>query len=220
MQNSFSYSIEMRSAAAVVQGANISASTSIAPSKDRWPSALVPVMLASTAPAPKIKTGIQSGKTSKDTSTPPPRKPSVKAAPTAPIKLKTGVPKRSDATSVSKCLRRQIELHAQAPARSVPAALPSPASARLFCPARPPRAAAASTSTARDCRPRSRARTCGQARASRPAAPRPRRHRARWSRRTFISGPTPSGNRLTTMMKKKSVDSTPARPRHARVTSL
>ena len=49
-------------------------------------------MLVEIAPAPYTKTGIYKGNTSKETKTPPPRKPSVNAAAIAPNILSTGVP--------------------------------------------------------------------------------------------------------------------------------
>ena len=49
---------------------------------------------------PKINTGMHKGNTNNETSTPPPRKPSVRAAPIAPIMLNTGVPSNNANTSV------------------------------------------------------------------------------------------------------------------------
>lgn len=58
------------------------------------------MILASTAPAPKISAGMYNGKTSIEIKTPPPRNPSVSAAPTDPIKLNTGVPINKLNTSI------------------------------------------------------------------------------------------------------------------------
>ena len=89
----------MRNAKAVTQGVNANASTSSAPSKDKCEDMSIPLATASTAPVPKISTGMHSGSTSSDTSTPPPRKPNVSAAPTAPIILSIGVPSSRLTTS-------------------------------------------------------------------------------------------------------------------------
>src|SRR6266699_2676490 len=86
------YSKDMRSAAEVAHGAKIRESTVTAPSRERFGWGFRPMMLASTAPAPKINTGIYSGSTSSEIKTPLPRNPTVKAAPIDPIKLSTGVP--------------------------------------------------------------------------------------------------------------------------------
>ena len=61
---------------------------------------LRPSTAAVTLLAPKMSTGVYNGSTSNETSTPPPRKPSVSAAPTLPNRLSTGVPSSSDTTSV------------------------------------------------------------------------------------------------------------------------
>ena len=82
----------MRSAAAAAHGANTSDANRNAPSNDRCALAPKPAELASTAPAPKISTGMYKGRTSSDTNTPPPLSPKVRAAPIAPIRLNTGVP--------------------------------------------------------------------------------------------------------------------------------
>ena len=52
------YSNEILSAAAVAQGEKSSDTIANAPSSDRWGDGLTPMMLASTAPAPKINAGI------------------------------------------------------------------------------------------------------------------------------------------------------------------
>jgi hypothetical protein len=52
------YSNAIRSAAAVAQGAKTNESTSNAPKRDRFPCIPDPTILASTAPAPNIKTGM------------------------------------------------------------------------------------------------------------------------------------------------------------------
>src|SRR5688572_13613457 len=86
------YSIEMRKAAAVAHGEKTSDTIANAPSRYRCGAGSMPIILASTAPAPKINAGMYSGKTKIEINTPPPRKPNVNAAPTDPIKLKIGVP--------------------------------------------------------------------------------------------------------------------------------
>lgn len=91
----------MRSAAAVAHGANTSDNNRKAPSNDKCALAPRPAETASTAPAPKISTGIYKGRTSRDTSTPPPLSPKVSAAPIAPIRLNTGVPNNNDRASTS-----------------------------------------------------------------------------------------------------------------------
>ena len=60
-----------------------------------------PAVAASTEPAPKISTGTYNGSTNKATRALLPRRPRVKLAPIAPIKLSTGVPRASDAASTS-----------------------------------------------------------------------------------------------------------------------
>lgn len=102
MDNCFLHSIEIRSAAAAAHGANTSEANKNAPSNDKWVLAPKPTELASTAPAPKISTGMYNGRTSNDTNTPPPLSPKVRAAPMAPIRLKTGVPSNNDAVNTSK----------------------------------------------------------------------------------------------------------------------
>src|SRR6185503_11219193 len=53
-----SYSSDIFNAADAAQGANTNDTTRNAPSNERFACGLMPVILASTAPAPKIKTGI------------------------------------------------------------------------------------------------------------------------------------------------------------------
>ena len=93
------HSKDIRKAAAVAHGAKIKESASSAPSNERFASTPEPKILASTAPAPNINTGIYRGNTRIEMSTPPPRKPSVKAAPTDPISARTGVPSSNETTS-------------------------------------------------------------------------------------------------------------------------
>ena len=64
-------------------------------------SAPSPLRAASTAPAPKISTGTYSGRTSSASRLPPPRKPSVSAAPIAPSSDRIGVPSSSAAVSTA-----------------------------------------------------------------------------------------------------------------------
>jgi len=87
------YSTDIRNAAAVAQGAKMSAKTVKALNKYRCDTGLKPMMVASTAPAPKISTGIYKGNTSIEIRTLLLRNPNVNAAPTDPIKLSTGVPR-------------------------------------------------------------------------------------------------------------------------------
>src|SRR5882672_828546 len=94
-----SHSTEIRNAAAIAQGANAAATISSAASSRSCPSGASPAAAMSTLPAPMISTGTYSGSTSSDRSTPPPRSPSVRAAPIAPIKLSTGVPRSNDNAS-------------------------------------------------------------------------------------------------------------------------
>src|SRR5690625_1256224 len=81
--------ILMRSDAAIARGARLKANASSAPRIARCASAPSPKIAACTAPAPKINTGIKSGSTSNDSSTPPRDRPTVSAAPIAPIDRKS-----------------------------------------------------------------------------------------------------------------------------------
>jgi len=83
----------MRSDAALAQGLNTAATKTRAAITDKWAEAPKPLISACTAPAPNTSAGTYKGKTNKDKSTSPPRTPKVRAAPTAPIKESTGVPK-------------------------------------------------------------------------------------------------------------------------------
>lgn len=82
----------MRNAAAVAQGAKVTEPVNSAPIISICALMSKLTRNDSTAPAPKINTGMYSGKISSDIKTPPPRNPMVRAAPTAPIRLNTGVP--------------------------------------------------------------------------------------------------------------------------------
>ena len=93
--------LQSRTDTAVAHGANTNATSSSAPKNDKCAAAPSPAAVASTAPAPNISTGTYSGSTSSDSSAPPPRTPSVSAAPTAPIRLNVGVPSSSDASRTS-----------------------------------------------------------------------------------------------------------------------
>src|SRR5438445_520993 len=95
------YSTDTRSAAPIAQGARAAAPSDSPPSSIRCAPGDTPPADASTAPAPKMRTGTYSGRTSSVTSTPAPRRPKVSAAPTAPIRLRDGVPSSSEATSVA-----------------------------------------------------------------------------------------------------------------------
>src|SRR6266850_196377 len=97
-----SHSMEIRNAAAIAQGANAAATISSAASSRSCPSGASPAAAMSTLPAPMISTGTYSGSTSSDRSTPPPRSPSVRAAPIAPIKLSTGVRWSDDTASTGQ----------------------------------------------------------------------------------------------------------------------
>src|SRR6266403_5708249 len=79
------YSTDTRSAAPIAQGARAAAASDSPPSSIRCAPGETPPADASTAPAPKMRTGTYSGRTSSVTSTPAPRRPKVSAAPTAPI---------------------------------------------------------------------------------------------------------------------------------------
>src|SRR5258708_6757240 len=89
----------MRSAAAPAHGAKAPANTSNAPSKRSCGCPPMPAAAASAEPAPIISTGTYKGSTSSESKAPPPRRPNVSAAPIAPIKLRTGVPKAKDSVS-------------------------------------------------------------------------------------------------------------------------
>ncbi|EDN68050.1 hypothetical protein BGP_3285 [Beggiatoa sp. PS] len=71
-----------------------------APKKYKCPSTGNPLAASLTAPAAKINTGIYNGNTNKESNTPPRRKPTVKATPIAPTKLKIGVPNTNVAIKV------------------------------------------------------------------------------------------------------------------------
>src|SRR6185503_18701123 len=93
------HSDEILRAAAVAQGANATATISMAPRISSCPWPPRPAEAISTAPAPITSTGTYSGSTSSASSTPPPRTPRVSAAPMPPIKLSTGVPSSNDKAS-------------------------------------------------------------------------------------------------------------------------
>ncbi len=82
-------------AADAASGAPTIANNKPAPSSDRFAAAPSPAFTASTAPAPKISTGTHSGSTSNASRLPPPRRPSVSAAPIAPSSDRIGVPSSS-----------------------------------------------------------------------------------------------------------------------------
>src|SRR5882762_5336046 len=88
--------MEMRNATAVAHGAKALANTSKAPRSKSWAWPPRPEAAASDAPAPMISTGTYRGSTSSESNAPPPRRPSVSAAPIAPIRLRTGVPSAKD----------------------------------------------------------------------------------------------------------------------------
>ena len=73
----------MRKAADAAQGENSNEIIANAPSKYKCGAGLIPMIVASTAPAPKINAGMYNGKIRIEIKTPPPRNPSVNAAPTA-----------------------------------------------------------------------------------------------------------------------------------------
>ena len=81
-----------RNAAALAQGLNTAATSTIADKIDKCAEAPKPLISACTAPAPNTSAGTYKGNTSNVSKTSPPLTPSVNAAPTAPIKDKTGVP--------------------------------------------------------------------------------------------------------------------------------
>ena len=107
--------------------------------------------------------------------------------------------------------------HTGCPARapSAPAARRLPASGPAPCPAPAWAAIEARAAFARACRPDGRWRTSVPATASRPAARPPIPHPGAMVRSMLISGPTPRGKRLTTIMKKNSVVRTSDRRRIA-----
>ena len=103
--NELNQSRDTLKAAELAQGAKLKASAKNAPNSDKCATDAKPCpAAAATASAPKIKTGVYNGNTSRETKTPPPRTPSVSAAGIAPIKLKIGVPSKSDATRVPMAL--------------------------------------------------------------------------------------------------------------------
>jgi hypothetical protein len=159
---------------------------------------------ASTAPAPKISTGMYSGSTSSDSSTPPPRTPSVSAAPMAPM---PGQRRRAEQQDTVRTQRfaGQVELDAQhrrqqhqrqagdQPVRDHFAEhdQPSGCGARASCSSVPSRWSSANRRGSESMVASSAATH------STPGAS---------LRSSSGSGPTPSGNRLTTMMKKNSAE--------------
>ena len=86
--------------ACIVKGDKVIASTRIANIIAICASAEKPCSTFCIANVAKINTGIYKGKISSDNITPPCRKPTVKAIPTAPIKLKVGVPSKSVSNNI------------------------------------------------------------------------------------------------------------------------
>ena len=87
------YSAAIFSAIAHPKGHKTRQASSNPPKRSNCCAAGNPAIDASTAPAPKISTGMTSGNTSKDSKTPLLREPNVRAAPSAPIKLIIAVPR-------------------------------------------------------------------------------------------------------------------------------
>ena len=94
----------MRTAAAHAIGAPTIATSKPAPSSESCALAENPARTASTAPAPKIKTGTYRGRISSASNPPPARKPMVSAAPIAPSSDKVGVPTSNPTASIDSSL--------------------------------------------------------------------------------------------------------------------
>ena len=175
------------------------------------------MMLASTAPdrrsAPECKAATPAA-----INTPPPRNPNVNAAPTDPIKLKTGVP-TSRLINRTRASLFPDQTVARPAAQPVPAALLRRSSAPKPSPAPPETAAAASTATVPAFRPDGRSQTSRFSESIDASSAATQIIPGAIDRNNCVSGPIPSGNRLTTIIKKKTVDSMSARRRHASVRS-
>lgn len=91
----------MRNAPAAAKGAVIMAIAEKKPRTANCIPTLWPAIAVCTVFAPKIRTGIYRGMIIKDNSKPPLRSETVKAAPTAPIRLIVSVPSAKDVISAT-----------------------------------------------------------------------------------------------------------------------
>ena len=94
---------------------------------------LMPAMLAATAPAPKISTGMYSGSTSSASRPPAPRTPRVRRRADRADQRQHRRAEQQAERHHAQGFAGKIELQSQHAVRSAPAARPSPASAQGSC---------------------------------------------------------------------------------------
>src|SRR3984957_19117038 len=92
MNLSYRHSNVMRNAVVAANGASVQVNTHSAAKKYNAPAELVPDIARSVAPAPKISSGMASGRTMSESSTLPRFHPTVRPAPLAPHQRKDKVP--------------------------------------------------------------------------------------------------------------------------------